>query len=214
MIDHIHIFILAAGQSHRMGDINKLLLDMEGEPLIARSIRPFLSLFTHIHVVTGFEAAKVKTALGDTLEGTFGSRGINFIHNPDYEKGQDRSISKAMDAAMMRAVEDPKIDAVILALGDMPFLRCDDLKALMDHYLRGKRDKICVPFYGQNRGHPVIIPRIILENMEGALPRLFMKTHPQSWCKYNAPNANFITDVDQLPIEYPHDLPPPTDEKV
>ncbi|MCH2387881.1 MAG: NTP transferase domain-containing protein [Opitutales bacterium] len=56
--------ILAAGQSTRMGSINKLLMRIEGRPMIQRVVDAAIeAASTDIYVVTGFERERIESCL-------------------------------------------------------------------------------------------------------------------------------------------------------
>ncbi|MFP3345738.1 NTP transferase domain-containing protein, partial [Halomonas sp. SIMBA_159] len=76
--------VLAAGQSRRMGARNKLLEDLDGRPLVVRTVDAALASGVQaVIVVTGHEPERVRTALGD--------RGVRFVHNPAYDQGLSTS---------------------------------------------------------------------------------------------------------------------------
>ncbi len=54
--------VLAAGSSRRMGTINKLLMDMDGEAMVKRSVQPIAEAkLESVVVVTGFENEKIQS---------------------------------------------------------------------------------------------------------------------------------------------------------
>jgi GTP:adenosylcobinamide-phosphate guanylyltransferase len=72
--------VLAAGQSRRMGACNKLLLPIDGVPMIRRVVDNVVaSRADPVVVVTGFEPERVENALSDC--------GVRLVHNPLYEQG-------------------------------------------------------------------------------------------------------------------------------
>ena len=76
----IAVVLLAAGSSRRMGGRNKLLIPVEGTPMVARAADALAGLGAGpALVVTGHEAAAVRDALAD--------RPVRFVHNPDHATG-------------------------------------------------------------------------------------------------------------------------------
>ena len=72
--------VLAAGQSRRMGQANKLLALVDGRPMVSHMVDAMLaSRAAPVIVVTGHEADRVRAALGD--------RPVQWCHNPDYADG-------------------------------------------------------------------------------------------------------------------------------
>ncbi len=55
--------LLAAGLSRRMGERNKLLIEIGGEPLVRRTAKVYLAAGVDVHAVLGFEAREVRAAL-------------------------------------------------------------------------------------------------------------------------------------------------------
>ena len=73
--------VLAAGRSERMGRRNKLLLEIDGEPMIRRTVRRFVECsLEECVVVLGFEAERVAEALTEIPCRT--------VENEDWRSGQ------------------------------------------------------------------------------------------------------------------------------
>ena len=100
--------ILAAGQSKRLG-LNKLLYDVDGEPMLLKAVRAALkSDASPIFVVTGYQAEKIEEQL-DNLD-------INIVYNPNYRIGLKTSINIGL-----QSVPD-FCDGALLIPADMPNL--------------------------------------------------------------------------------------------
>ena len=112
--------ILAAGASRRMGEsVNKLLLDIDGEPMVRRTARRALEAgLSPVVVVLGHEAERVRAAL-DGL-------GCSFAENPDFTGPTSGSLH-----AGLRALPST-VDAAIVLLGDMVHVTTAMLRALLD----------------------------------------------------------------------------------
>jgi len=132
--------VLAAGRSTRMGESNKLTLDLDGKPLLCHAVDTLLATSVdEIHVVTGHEADSVRACLA--------GRRVSFVHNPDYASGMASSI-----AAGIRTVANA--DAILLCLGDMPDLPANVVEALIAAF--DTADAIVLPVCDGRRGHPVL----------------------------------------------------------
>ena len=108
--------ILAAGQSTRMGTVNKLTKIWRGKALLRHCVDAFVeSKVDDVIVVTGHEHDDVSCVLQDDLA---------VVHNPNFASGMGSSI-----AAGMAQVE--KCDGVIIALGDMPLVTASHINALL-----------------------------------------------------------------------------------
>ncbi|MDE0390519.1 MAG: NTP transferase domain-containing protein, partial [Rhodospirillales bacterium] len=139
----IAALVLAAGQSRRMGALNKLLIEVDGEPMVRRVAAAALaSRAAPVLVVTGHEAERVRAAL-DGLD-------VTFAHNPDYAEGMSSSLQRGVEAL------DPALDGAVVCLGDMPRTS----SALIDRLIAGfnplEGRAIGVPTYRGKRGNPVL----------------------------------------------------------
>jgi molybdenum cofactor cytidylyltransferase len=182
----IDAVLLAAGLSQRMGAPNKLLMPIGGEPLVRRSLRLYSDIARRVVVVFGHEAERVQAALdGLAYAGVF---------NENYQAGQQSSVSAGLGAAGSSA------DAVLVALADQPLLTGSDIQALVDTFADSPRDKIVIPYRGEVRGNPVLIPRAIVRRIldQGENPgcRRFIDANPDLVMRYPASNTHFTTDLD------------------
>ncbi|WP_086466559.1 NTP transferase domain-containing protein [Oceanibaculum nanhaiense] len=147
----IAALILAAGQSRRMGEINKLLAEIDGKPMVARVVEIIRdSKAGPLTVVTGHEAARVKAALPGDLA---------FVDNQDYAAGLSASL-KAGIAAL-----PADIDGVVVCLGDMPRISPAMIDRLIAAFDPVEGREICVPTYKGKRGNPVLWGKRFLPEM-------------------------------------------------
>ena len=100
--------LLAAGLSRRMGERNKLLIEIGGEPLVRRTARVYLAAGADVHAVLGHDAGQVRAA----LEGL----PVSFVTNAQYEEGQQSSVRAGIDS--LRGGDD----AILVALADQAAL--------------------------------------------------------------------------------------------
>ena len=137
--------LLAAGTSSRFGRRNKLLATADGEPIVRRAARTLLDGGVDpVLVVLGHEADRVRAAL-DGLP-------VRTVVNEDYATGQASSVRTGVLAVRERT---PGADAVVLALGDMPFVSPDTVDALVAAYASGAGTALAAAYEG-DRGNPVL----------------------------------------------------------
>jgi molybdenum cofactor cytidylyltransferase len=110
------LLILAAGQSRRFGEANKLLAVFEGEPLIVRVARLLAGARSSagglaVTVVTRFSHDEVATALSAS-----GLPAVSIVANPNAGDGIGTSISAGIASLA------PEVSAALITPGDMPFV--------------------------------------------------------------------------------------------
>ncbi len=134
--------VLAAGQSRRMNGPNKLLLPVDGRPLVRRTVEAALGAgLDPIAVVTGHMEDAVRAAL-DGLD-------VETVHNPDYALGLSTSLRVGLGAV-------DGADAALVVLGDMPRLDAGLLRRLAAAYDPGNGRRIAVPTHKAKRGNPIL----------------------------------------------------------
>ncbi|WP_052317408.1 MULTISPECIES: selenium cofactor biosynthesis protein YqeC [Caldilinea] len=111
----VAVVVLAAGGSVRM-QRPKPLIEVEGAPMIVRSVRTALqAAIGPVWVVTGAEAEAVRTALSAWLGD------ITHVHNPNWQGGQATSVvttlhnlPAAIEAVLFMPVDQPFLDPLLL----------------------------------------------------------------------------------------------------
>ncbi|MDX1514795.1 MAG: NTP transferase domain-containing protein, partial [Gammaproteobacteria bacterium] len=119
----LHVIVLAAGKGKRMhSDLPKVLHRVAGRPLLAHVVATAGRLEpAAVHVVHGHEGAQVRACFGD------GS-----IRWSEQEK------QLGTGHAVMQALPEVPDDAVCLILyGDVPLVRSDTLRAVIDPAVAG-----------------------------------------------------------------------------
>lgn len=143
-LPRIAAVVLAAGESRRMGNVNKLLASIEGVPMVARAVDAALGAQTDgVFVVTGFEAGAVTQALG--------RRPVTLVHNADYADGLSTSLRHGIAALPASA------EGAIVCLGDMPRVGAAHIRRLIDAF--DGDCAACVPTFAERRGNPVLWAR-------------------------------------------------------
>lgn len=135
--------LLAAGSSRRMGHRNKLLIEIDGAPVVQRSARVLVGLVERLVVVTGHQAQHVEQA----LEGL----DVDFVFNTEHLAGLGSSL-----AAGVRGLPRPAL-GVLVALADMPFVTRSTAEAVLAVFADDPTSVVAPVFRGV-RGHPVAWP--------------------------------------------------------
>jgi molybdenum cofactor cytidylyltransferase len=147
----IAALLLAAGQSRRMGS-NKLLAEIDGRPMVARTAQRLLSSHARpIIAVLGNEADRVDAALGKLP--------VERVENPSFADGLSTSLKRGIAAL------PPEADGVIVCLGDMPLVTGRDLDRLIGAFNPLEGRAIIVPVRHGKRGNPVLWARRFFPEM-------------------------------------------------
>ena len=139
----VSAIVLAAGESRRMGGINKLMLAVEGEPLLRHTVKTLLaSRLGEVVVVLGHQAEEVRILLHE-LE-------VRTVVNSHYREGQMSSVHCGLETLTRPC------DGVMICLVDQPLLTAQDIDVLIDAF--GRRGaSILVPTYEGRRGNPIVL---------------------------------------------------------
>jgi molybdenum cofactor cytidylyltransferase len=137
----------------------KLLLDLDGKPVVRWSVETVLAAVEHCVVVTGHDDAGVRAALAGLA--------VGFVVNPRPQDGQGTSIATGIAAL------PPWTAAAVIVLGDQPRTPADVVPALVAAHRRSGKP-IVAPSYRGTQGTPVlfaaaVFPELIaLRGDEGA----------------------------------------------
>lgn len=173
---------------------DKLLLPVQGTPLVRRTFLALREAGLDPVVVTGHRPDRIHAILNDLR--------ITFAHNPDYARGQQSSVLIGLAAV------PTGVDAVIVALADLPLLSAADIRLLMQAYgSRAPGRAILVPVHQGVRGNPVIfdsalIPDILTGSRNDPVgtgrngARAYIDRHPHLVQWLETPNDAFCIDLD------------------
>jgi molybdenum cofactor cytidylyltransferase len=168
-----------------MGE-NKLLVKVEGAPMVARAVDAArASRASRVVVVTGHQADAVRAVLA--------GRAVEIVHNPQHAEGMASSLRAGLAAV-------GAVDGIVVCLGDMPWVSSaviDQLIAAFDP--QAGRD-IIVPHHHGKRGNPVLwgkrhFPSISrLSGDSGA--RSLLEANADSAVSVDIDDAGVLLDVD------------------
>ncbi|MDX2156039.1 MAG: molybdopterin-binding/glycosyltransferase family 2 protein [Hyphomicrobiaceae bacterium] len=183
----IAALVLAAGRSTRFGSTNKLLADLDGKPVVRRTVEAVLqSAARPILVVTGHMADEVRAALAGL--------DVTFADSPRYRDGLAASLKSGLQAL------PGGVDGVVVALGDMPGVLGSDIDRLISGFAPKEGRAIVVPTFQGKRGNPVLfaahlIPEIRdVEGDIGAKP--VIGRHADEVAEVDLGSPRIFVDVD------------------
>ena len=188
----ISVIVLAAGESRRMGEINKLHMPIEGVPLLRRSLQTLLAAgLGEVLVVLGHESADTQALLEGLEVGT--------VYNSDYESGQMTSVHCGLGSLSQTC------EGVMVALGDQPALTVSDIDYLVDAFFTRDGGEVVIPEYQGKRGNPIIISsRCQQEIITGKYNfgcRRFIENNPELVRTVEMLGPSVVIDLD-TPMDY------------
>lgn len=140
--------VLAAGRSTRMGERNKLLLELRGEALVRHAVAAQLGAKARpVMVVTGHQQEEVEAALTGL--------DVGLVHNPDFASGLAGSLKAGLAALPEEAA------GVVVSLGDMPNVTPQVIDRLAEAFADRPDALAVVPTLLGQRGNPVLLSRAL-----------------------------------------------------
>jgi CTP:molybdopterin cytidylyltransferase MocA len=134
--------ILAAGSGTRFVDGHKLRAALRGRAIVCWSVNAAVqAALDQTIVITG------ATPIDDLVPGD-----VTVVHNPDWSDGIATSLAAAVETARANGH-----DAVVVGLGDQPFISPEAWRALARQVDR----PIAVATYDGRRGNPVRLDRAV-----------------------------------------------------
>lgn len=174
----IAVVILSAGESRRMGRPKALVplpeflnLDEAGRTPAPSAQKTFLEHLIEVtrhprtgtlRVVVGPHAAEIRARV-KLDEGAL-------VFNPDWQRGQLSSLQAAI-----RSLPAGKPEGILICLVDHPLISAALVSSLIRTFDRDK-NRIVIPAYKGRRGHPVIFPGALFEELLAASPEVGART--------------------------------------
>ncbi len=147
--------ILAAGCGSRMGK-TKQLLPLGRTTLLGRVLDTVWgSGLDCVVLVLGFEAGRIRRALG---LGCPDKTGIQVIDTPDWHKGQSFSVAAGLKAL------PPDVDGALFLLGDQPLVTGQTLHHLVSAF-QASDHWILAPCFKGQRGNPVLVASSLFDRL-------------------------------------------------
>ena len=150
MSSSLHVIVLAAGASSRLGQ-PKQLVRLGGRPALHIVVSNAVALAGHaVTVVLGAHAQEMTHLLAHSP--------ASVVVNREWEEGMASSLRRGLE------VLPPACDAVLILLGDQVAVTTDDLKRLAAAW-KGEDSVIAASVYDQHVGVPAIFPRICFSEL-------------------------------------------------
>jgi molybdenum cofactor cytidylyltransferase len=183
----IAAIVLAAGQSRRMGTINKLTIDIDGKPMLRRVVEAVIaSAAKPVVVVTGHERQQVEAALAGLA--------VQVVFNPDYAAGLSTSLKRGLTSL------PATVAGAVICLGDMPLVSAHELDQLVAAFNPVEGRAIVVPTRRGKRGNPVVIGKSFFAELAGIGgdigARDVIAAHPEQVTEVEMEGDGVLTDID------------------
>lgn len=133
----------AAGSAERFGG-RKLLADLDGEPLIVRTLSALLPSVARAVVIVGPDRGEL-----ERLPGLHDPK-VRLVENPDPSRGMLSSIQAGLATVDWA-------DAYLVIPADMPYLKADTVRQIVERQ-SCTSGGIVSPRHGGKRGHPMALP--------------------------------------------------------
>ena len=181
--------LLAAGEASRMGGRPKPLLQLGGVPLVRRSL----------FALSGAGVDEVVVVLGhcaDEIEPVVREFPITLVRNPNYALGQASSVRCGLAAL------SPRLDAIVVALADMPLISAEDITVLLGAYKRRPHGSVLVPFVDGERANPVVFDAALRDDVLAGNRdfgcRQWIERHPGEVARFDVDNHHYRVDLDTV----------------
>jgi molybdenum cofactor cytidylyltransferase len=184
--------VTAAGSAERFGG-KKLLAQVDGEPLLDRTIRSLLDGGVgEVIVVVGADARA-------ELE-----RDVNALNDPRVRPVENPDPSRGMFSSIQEGVRTAQGDVLLVMPGDMPFVQPATVRQVLDVW--ALKHGIVSPRYNGKRGHPVAMPLALRDEIAATDPTSnlheVIKKHLEERTDVDIDDPGIVRDVDR-----PEDLP-------
>lgn len=188
----LSVILLAAGESRRMGAINKLTLPVDGVPLLRRMAMMLCNYgraescgFAEVVVVTGHKQREAVEQLSRLP--------TRIAHNANYTEGQMSSV-----VCGLNALTQP-VDGVMVCLSDLPLLDFEDLRRIHSAFSESAKP-ILVPTFKGQRGNPIVLASEQVDEIVSTGRNLgcrhLIEREPERVSTLEMPNDHVIVDMD------------------
>ena len=146
--------LLAAGESKRFGNKNKLSEMINSKPMINHILDTLFEIFDpeELTIIVGHEHRIIKNLIFN--------KKIKILENLDYKKGIGTSIALGVKHL------ETDIDGVMIIPADMPYINSKDLINLEKKFMELNCVKVVMPEHNYRIGNPVILPRKYFDTLK------------------------------------------------
>lgn len=182
--------LLAAGASRRLGGPNKLLVEVDGRPLVRRTAEILSAAgIGPLFVVTGPAAGDVAAALAGL--------DVRLVHNEEAAAGMGLSLARGAAAVLA----DPGAAVgVAISVADLPWLGIGGVRPTLAAFHENGARLAVLPEQDGVPGHPVVVPLDLMRQLttltgdRGA--RALLARDPERRCIVKIDDPGIHRDLD------------------
>lgn len=144
--------VLAAGSSRRAGS-NKLLAEVDGEPLFLKAVHAAVrSKANPVYVITGYQNEEIEAALEDI--------DVNVLYNPSFRAGIKTSIMLGLNSL------PSSCKGALLLPGDMPNITDKFLDKIIKNFKPDGGPQLLVSSFKGVKSNPVLWSRELFDKAD------------------------------------------------
>lgn len=180
--------ILAAGEGRRAGGKKLSKIIIEEKPILQHVVEKVLSsLVEEVVLVTGYER--------EFCEDLAEYYGLACCFNSNYKEGMATSIKIGVSKT------SDNIAAILILLGDMPYVKIDTINEIVILY-NAKKSKIIIPTYKGRKGHPILLSSSLKNEIEKISPenglREVIERHKDEIAYVEVNDDGILKDIDYI----------------
>jgi molybdenum cofactor cytidylyltransferase len=179
--------ILAAGEGRRFGQCKATAL-LDGKNFLEVIAGNLKGIECEPIIVVGGRDA-------ETIAGEAKRLAIGYVINSDWEKGQFSSLKTGLS----KINED--VCGALVTLVDHPFVASETYKQMKEAFAKFPK-RILIPVYENRRGHPIIIPgeiiNQIIQSPDDVNLRDIIKNHESMVVRFRCDDSGVIKDIDTM----------------
>ena len=186
----ISAILLAAGESKRMVDENKLVKKYKNIPLIKHAVSNVInSSIDELIIVLGYQKEAIEKIIEENKK-------IKFIDNPNFKNGIASSIKKGLDSL------SKETEAFFICLGDMPNVNKEIYNQLINASFSNKDKEIFVPYYQERQANPILFSKKMkdeIQKIEGGFgAKKIIADNEKKVFKLSIQDKGVITDFNNI----------------
>jgi molybdenum cofactor cytidylyltransferase len=179
--------ILAAGQSSRFEDGHKLLVEIDGIPIVRHVCNALAASHADEVVLVVSEANR-------PVAEAAGTGRWRIVENPEAREGLSTSLRTGLQSI------DRNSDGLLVALGDMPGITTALVNMLIAAFTATNASIIFPMSNDGRRGHPIIWPKSLFPTLMMATGdaggKTILTTHKDRWNPVPCENEGAFLDID------------------